>query len=262
MTKNQFFAFVSVCAASLFIFSGCSSSSDNKKVTPADGNVSVLEKSIRGEWLSDCFHDQHGNYLQKIKMANGSGTVTSDYMQNQNCSGAVLQTQGPAEFTYVSGESVGETTDVTLTFKDGRAIQSQIKIHDTLMAITIGTGISHYHKINGTVNPAPADNDFDRAAMGSWLTVKCYPGQNNASMKRLLNIAGHGQASLTNLVYATTNCTGDSLEEAAQNFQYTIDNYANGGGQVTINGEPSDVIINGNKLSVNSRTESVDYEKQ
>lgn len=213
-------------------------------------------------WILDCSHDEDGNYIQKIKMAGGAGSVKAEYMQNQDCSGAIIQIKGPADFTYVAGASVGESTDVALTFKDQAAIQSHIKINGSLMAINIGNETGHYHKIESAVNPAPADNDFDRAAMGSWLTTTCFAGQNNTSVKRLLIIAGHGHASITNLVYGSPNCSVASQAEAAQEFQYAIDNYANGGGQITINSEPSDVIISGNKLSVNSATGSVDYEKQ
>ena len=251
-----------ICILIAFNISACSSSSDSKTAGPLDGTVTALEKSIRGEWVSDCSHNQYGNYLEKVKMADGVGSVLRDYTQSQDCTGAIIQTQGPSAFTYTSGASIGVSTEVTLNFKDQPAVKSQIKINGSLMSITIDNKTAHYHKLVTVVNPVPADNDFDRAAIGSWITTACTVGLNNNSFKRLLVIAGHGQASLTNLIYANANCSGAALVEAAQNFQYRVDNYANGGGQITINGEPSDVIISGNKLSVNSATGSVDYEKQ
>lgn len=112
----------------------------------------------------------------------------------------------------------------------------------------------------GQVDNRGADNEFDRDAMGTWLTTSCYSSPNSiGTMQRMVIVRGHGKLSVTDIKYSSGNCTGVSEAMQATDYDYTINNYAHGGGEISINGEPADVIINGNKLTWNSAGNSTEF---
>lgn len=105
-----------------------------------------------------------------------------------------------------------------------------------------------------------ADNDFDRAAMGTWITTKCHSNQTGGSLQRMLVIRGHGKISVTDIQYTSADCTGVSQATQPVDITYTIDNYARGGGQITVNGEPQDLTFHDNTLTWSSQSQgTVDY---
>ncbi len=244
-----------------FTMVACSSSSSDKPA--GGGGGSVVEKAVAGAWVSDCLQDDRGFFFDKITMQNGNGTSTQEYMQNQDCSGAIMQTQGPTAFQYTSGVTIGNSTEVTLTFTGKPAIKANITVDGPKMTITAENKTLTYHKLEPISHApnAPTGNDFDRAATGTWVTQNCTLADSTRSYVTVLTFSGNGQGSQVYNVYQNQRCEGNAQAEGSTNFTYTVDRFANGGGQITINNEPIDIIIEGNSMTANSAQGSIVFKK-
>ena len=246
---------------SLFTVVGCSSDSSSK---PAGGGGNVVEKAAAGSWISECLNNEHGFFIDKITMQNGNGTTTQEYFQNQDCSGIGTVTHGTTSFQYTLGATNGNTTEVTLTFAGSPAIKASITIDGPNMTIVTADKKANYRKIGAAPDEqtnVPIGNDFDRVAKGSWVTQDCSLTDNNQSYVTVITFSGNGQGSQVFNLYQNQNCDGNPEAVNASSFTYTVDRFANGGGQITINNEPVDVLIAGNSMTANSAEGSTVFRK-
>lgn len=245
----------------------CSSGGGGGAGTPPADRVTVtnFETKTVGTWVSECQHNQNGNYRETLTInKGGTGSTLFNVYQNQDCSGQVQQTQGPVNFTY----QVLTATTVKSTFEGQEAVELKIEVQGNSMSVTSPVGTVQYTKIAGGGIPpgqtAPGvqiPNDFDSAAKGNWVTEECYQYQNGTTVRIVITIKGQGKASMVYNVYPSGNCSGQPQMQNNQNFDYTVDRFANGGGQITVNGEPSDVTFANNKMTLNSANGSTVYVK-
>lgn len=250
---------------SLFTVVGCSSSSSDKPAGGGGGNV--VEKAAAGTWISECRKNDYGFFIDKMTMQNGNGTTTQEYFQNQECSGISAGTQGPTSFQYTLGTTNGNTTEVTITFAGQPAFTASVTIDGPYMTIVTEGSKANYRKLEATNKVpdgpnTPAANDFDRAAKGTWSTQECaLTDKNTESYYTIITFYGNGQGSKVFNVYQNQRCEGKPELVGEANFTYTVDRYANGGGQITLNNDPVDITINGNSMTANSTEGSYAFRK-
>ncbi len=252
-----------------FVFMGCSSgNNDNKGAT--GGGVSQFAQKTAGQWISDCTQSQNGNYKENLVInANGSGSITYNFYQDQNCAGAVAQSQGPLNFTYTAEAPVNGVTKVTLTFAGNAPVSVNIRALDNSMEITSDAGVVKYTRIGQPVTPigipgqnGPGNtNDFDSMAKGNWVSEQCFQYQNNTTVRLVLSIAGQGAAASVLNVYQSQDCSGQAQPDQRQDFTYTVDRFSYGGGQISVKGQPSDVTFQGNRMTLTSAEGTMTYVK-
>ena len=246
---------ISILAA--VVLSGCSSGSSDK---PAGGGGSVTEKAAAGTWISECTQSAQGSFIEKMTMQNGSGASTLEFMQNQDCSGTVVRTDGPNNFQYSLGSTTGNITQVTITGQGQPAVQGTVVFDGVMMSLTANGRTMKYIKLVQQV-PTPNGNDFDSAAKGTWIARDCGAAENNQSYKLLITFKGNGQGSMVYKLFQNPTCAGAAQDVRAADFTYIVDRYSNGGGQVTIDSQPSDVTFQGNTMTTSSEQGTSVFEK-
>ena len=140
----------------------------------------------------------------------------------------------------------------------------------TLFGCSSGDSSSPAPQNNGgTTLSNPTQNgtlteEFDKDAFGNWLTKDCYsnPSDTTSTARILMTINGNGKASQAVITYASLDCSGTATPQQGQDFTYTIDRYANGGGQLTVNGNYVDVTINNGHLTTTTANGTREYIKQ
>ena len=139
----------------------------------------------------------------------------------------------------------------------------------TLVACSSGSSSSSAQNNAGPAKGNPTENgilteQFDKDAFGSWLTKDCYSMTNDttSTARIVLTIYGNGKASQTVTTYKSVDCSGPTTPQESKEFTYTIDRYANGGGQLTVNGEYVDVTISNGHLTTSTATDTREYIKQ
>ncbi len=245
---------------------GCSSGNSDSKPGPGGGVVTQFGQSIAGHWLSECAHNQNGFFVEDLNVnANGSGTRTINPFQDDACTRAIAQQATPENFTYTAATAANGSTPVTLTFADGQKAQVNVVVQGDNLEITSNQGTVRYfrvkeaHQTPGT-NPGNV-NDFDSVAGGNWVTEQCYTYQNNQTARQVVAIKGQGRVAVVLNVYPSADCIGEPHAEQAQDLEYKVDRFANGGGQITINGKVSDIIFKENKMTLTDAESTTVYIK-
>lgn len=232
---------------SVLVLSACSSGGGGGGAAgPKGGVVTEFGKKIEGEWTSECISGDEGPFKDSLSInANGTGQRTITFYQNQNCAGAAKNTQGPKSFTYAVEDQPDGSARVTVNQEDGIQYVVNISVFGNTLDIEDQSGKSRYTRRQTAQVPTPTGDDFDRLAIGTWISEECQPYQANSSAKVQLNIIGRGAANTVVQVYANQNCAGRSRAERPQNANYRVDHFANGQGQVTVNNQPSEVLFEG-----------------
>jgi hypothetical protein len=250
----------------------CSSGSDGK---PAGaGPVTAFEKATAGStWKSECQRDQTGFFNEKLVLnPGGTGTSATDYYQTQGCVGQPVRTEGPTSFTYTTGQPSAQdgATPVTLHFAGEKPITVDFLIQGDTLIVRMAEGSVTYTRpptpgqasgqTPGTSGPVTG-TDFERVAVGSWITKDCYQGGDSSStMKLKLTISVNGRGSYVESIFHSPSCQGQAQSANNSDFTYTVDRYANGGGQLTINGQSAvDVSISGNEMTISDANGTVVY---
>lgn len=246
------------------VFVGCSSGNSGGSSGapgPADkATATAFENKTSGTWVSACTQSQKGPFVETLVInKGGTGSFTFNFYQNQDCTGAVNNTDGPTQFTY----QVLTAAKIKLTVAGQGAFELTVEINNNNMSVTAADGTMNYTRIGNApgVTPAPGNNDFDTTAKGNWVTEQCYQYENNTTVRVIISIYGQGKAAMVYNVYQSANCSGQAQAQNKQDFNYVVDRFSNGGGQITVNGEPSDVIFANGKMTLNSAQGSTVYVK-
>lgn len=226
----------------------CSKSSkDSAPLTP-------FQKMAGGQWLSECQKQNGPSYKETVVLNGATGTSSAQYFQNNDCTGAVTKTEGPVNFTYSAANKNGKDGDakVTVTRQDGVTITVDIVIQGDTMVISGPDGSIIYHRQGGGQgkNNSPEMEAFDAAARGNWITRDCRQ-INGGSYHQVLTIKGGGQASTVYNVYADSQCQSNPTPQGNADITYRVDRFANGGGQLTVDGQTVDITINGAQMDFN-----------
>lgn len=250
---------ISILAA--VVLSGCSPSSSD--TSAGGGRGGVTEKAAAGTWISECTESAQGSFIEKMTMQNGSGASTLEFMQNQDCSGGVVRIDGPNNFQYSLGSTTGNTTQVTITGQGQPAVQGTVVFDGAAMSLTANGRTMKYSKVVQQIPQAPTPNgsDFDSVAKGTWVTRECGAAENNQSYKLLITFKGNGQGSMVYKLFQNPTCAGTAQDVGAADFTYIVDRYSNGGGQITIDSQPSDVTFQGNTMTTSSEQGTSVFEK-
>ena len=248
---------------------GCSSSSDSKPGAVGGGVVTEFGNKSAGQWLSECVQSQDGQYKETLVInKNGTGNRTLNFYPDQNCQGQIIQSQGPTGFNYTAEAAVNGVSKVTLTVTGQQPVQVKVSIQNDAMDITSDQGSVRYARVGhapttpGQVNPAPQNpNDFDSWAIGNWATEQCYQYENNQTVRQVITIRGQGRGSSVLNVYPSADCSGNPHPEQNQNISYTVTRFANGGGEISINGRASDISFQTNRMTVSSAEGSTVFVK-
>lgn len=233
---------------SALALTACSSGGGGSSKPAAGGGGVVTEfgKKMEGEWTSDCMTGDEGPYKETLSInANGTGKSAITLYPTQNCAGAARETQGPTEFTYSVEELADGSARLTLA-NQGQTSELTVSILGNVMDVQGQNGKARYVRSQTAQVPVtPSQDDFDRLAIGSWMSEQCFPYQNNTSARHQLNIVGRGSANLVIQVYQNSNCSGRSRAERPQTTNYKVENFSNGRGQITVNGETSEISFEG-----------------
>ncbi len=250
---------------SVLALAGCSSDGGSGAGKGGGGVVTEFGKKLAGEWTSDCMTGEQGPYIETLTIqSNGTGHSVMSFYQNQNCSGAIKETQGPNVFTYSSEDLADGSARLSLS-RQGQTSQVTVTVIGNVMDVKGQNGQARYIRSQKVQEPvAPNQDDFDRLAIGSWISEQCFPFQNNTSARQQLNIIGRGSANVIIQVYQSSNCSGRSRAERPQAANYRVDHFANGQGQVSVNGEPSEISFQGarnDRMTVTNPNGTVVYNK-
>jgi hypothetical protein len=240
---------------------GCSSGGND---APA---LSPFQKASGGQWLSECQNDNNGAFKETLVLNGTTGTSTSQYYQNGDCSGAIVRTDGPNNFTYSSVNKAGGKdgeAKVTINVPGRPGVEVDVVVQGNTMVIISPNGTVIYQRIGGGPGKQGAPGTpmaaFDAAAKGNWVSKDCSVLNNGAgSYYQVLTIAGGGAAKTVYNVYQGGQCQGNPTPQGQQDINYTVDRYANGGGQLTVNGQPIDVTIQGAQLTLSSVNGTTTY---
>lgn len=233
---------------SILALAACSSGGGGGSAKPNGGGGVVTEfgKKIEGEWTSECVESDQGPFKDLLVInANGTGQRTITVYQNQNCSGVAKQVQGPKSFTYGVEDQPDGSARVSVSQEDGVNYVVNMSVFGNTMDIEDQSGKFRYIRRQTAQTPTQGGDDFDRLAIGIWMSQQCYPYQNNTSVRQQLTVQGRGAASIILQIYQSQDCSGRSRAERPQNANYRVDHFANGQGQITVNNEPSDVSFQG-----------------
>ncbi len=146
---------------------GCSSSNNDDK----SGANTPFGKLSAGEWVSACQQDGEGNYKETLILKNGSGTSTYTYYQNANCTGTVVKTNPPDNFSYsIEQKAGGKDGEAKITITDGRQSKKvDAVIQDNLLIITDEGQTVIYQRVGGTdVISKPEQGISEMGRLMSW----------------------------------------------------------------------------------------------
>ena len=246
--------------AALFLFAACSGDSYGGGGAPA-GN----------EWTSACLRDQDGNFIEKLVLRpGGTGTVTSTYFQNQDCTGQILRTDGPTNFTYQTDEKAmadGRPVEVTLNLPGKQPSKLNVQVQGNTMTITSADGGTVRYSRTGPPPQKPGNDAattaaFDAAAVGSWVSENCYQGQQGTTVMLVVQILGGGKGVSLQNVFQNATCQGDAQPQERKEFTYKVDRFAAGAGQITVDGKTvMNITIQGKSMTATSPQGSVSYTK-
>jgi hypothetical protein len=259
--------FVLICAATAL--ASCSSSSGGGGGGGDQPPNTPFEKSTNGEWLSECTQAQGqgiASYKEHLILkTGGSGTRSYDIYNSQDCSGAKVKTSEPSSLKYTVANAAtadGQPVKVTIQAPGQDPVEVTVITQGEDMQITSPTGTVKYHRVSGGGNTPVGNTSFEKAALGTWVTQNCYQYQNGATAKIVITFSPGSKAASVVNVYRDAQCGGEPTAEQHQDFTYKVDNYANGGGQITINGgQAIDVSFQGNTMTMTSGTDSKVYVK-
>lgn len=245
--------FILLCA---FGLAACSSGGSSSPGAGGGGGVvTEFGRKLAGEWTSQCSRDEQGQNFREILVvnANGTGQSTTQIYANPNCNGNVAKTEGPSSFTYTSADQPNGATVVTITV-GGQTAQFEIEINGNFMELRVQGQTIQYTRTNQDATPQdPIGNgqdSFDRLARGNWVTVDCFTYQNNTTAKEVISILGNGAAESVINVYQSNNCSGNPRAERKQRITYTVNQFSNGQGNVTVNNEAQSVSFQNNRMTL------------
>jgi hypothetical protein len=259
----------SICLAlgALVLLAGCSGDSYGSG-TPQP--TTPFEKATNGEWASECQVEGTNSFIEKLVLKpQGTGTSTMTYFQNQTCTGTIAKTEGPSAISYKTDEKAmdkARTAQVKITAK-GQTADATVEVNGNLMTITFDNKTIRYTRV---APPAPPKNDgpqanqtleFERVAVGVWTSEKCQVAQ-TVSYVVIIELKAGGKGSQLANVYGNGQCQGDPQPKNQSEFTYKVDRFANGGGQVTIDGkDPTDIVIQDKKMTISTEEGPQSYVK-
>lgn len=237
--------------AILLTLSACSKKKNDPPVIP----LTPFQKASDGKWLSECQSDNTGNYRITLVLNRTTGSTTTNYYQATDCSGAIIKTDPPLNFTYTSvnkaGGKDGEGT-VTITVPGQPPVSVEVTIQGNKMVVISPTGVMIYERVveggpGKQGNPLEA---FDAVARGNWESRDCRQVPGGGSFRQVVSIQGGGNAQSVTNVYPDNACQGVPNAQNPQGIVYTVLNFANGSGKITVNGQARDVTVSAAQLTV------------
>ncbi|MBC7420980.1 MAG: hypothetical protein H7328_09655 [Bdellovibrio sp.] len=249
---------VSLIITVFLAFSSCNSAKNDNKAAaiPYAGTFSA---AASGEWVSQCVNQGNNAYVEHFVLQNGVGTSRFDYMQNQNCAGSIIRTDGPNNFTYVVTNVNGNVSNLTLTYQGvQQTTQITVMVTGDTMVITSAAGTINYYRALTAANPST--NRFDQLAIGSWVTG-CHQGRHFSAVQTIV-INGQGSGYSIDRTFAGLNCTGVFSETNRAIFNYNVQQLVNGRAQVMIGQTNWDILFYANQMTWNSGRSSVIYTRQ
>jgi hypothetical protein len=256
----------------LLVLGACSGSSSGGGGGPAAPTTPFEKATAGSEWTSECQTNQHGSDIEKLTLnPGGNGAVTTANYKTQDCSGQVTKTDGPTNFTYTAATTdQNGVTAVTINRPGSQSVNVEVSVQGDVMTVSYNNHSVKYTRPHQEVAvPAPGSNggggaapgSFEAAAAGNWLSKDCYQGETAGVTVRftlVLSTGGHGSYSQNN--YQSPSCQGASQATPATQFIYTVDNYANGGGQITVGGQTQfDVSFSGSEMYLSGTSGSTTY---
>lgn len=248
--------------------SGSSGSGGGGGGTPGG---SVFEKATAGTWVSDCTQTQMGFVRELLNLeAGGKGSLTFLGFATAECSGQAnpLQT---TNFTYKVTATKGDTSDLTLKIENQPEQKVSVRVNGNSMSVTSEQGTKNYQRGQEAGGNAPGGNPaapggamaaFDAAAKGTWITENCYELNQGGTAMIVLEITGGGKAIQMLKTYGSADCSGQSQPGNRTAITYTVDQFANGQGQLTLNGQAKvSIQIQGNRMSVQDQNGTYQYTK-
>lgn len=236
--------------------------SSNKPAVGGGGVVTEFGQKMAGVWTSACTLSQDGVYKETLTIkANGTGESTLNFYNDQNCADAIRTTQGPTAFSYTVETLPDGSARITISQQGGQA-QVVVRVVGSVMEVQGEKGQLDYTRDQQQNQaPAPTEDDFDRAAKGLWISENCFTYNNNTTARQQLTINGRGSSSVVIQVYSNQNCSGRSRPERASQVNYRVDHFANGRGQITVNNQASDVVIERGQMTITDANGTIVYNR-
>jgi hypothetical protein len=223
--------------------------------------VGPFEASTNGEWISKCQaprppgrdRDRGGQndfpvnngYIEKLVFNNGKGTRQLEFREGRNCQGAIVRATLARPLTYTVTSVSGNTSQVTINYQGQVPQLVTIILDGVSMFITSPNGTEvEYSRPNVNIGHL----DFESYASGTWTTLNCYKGRNFTSYEQVIIFAGYGQGSFYNKTYQGRGCQGPIEITNNLPFTYLIQNFINGTGVITVEGQTKNISFSNNSL--------------
>lgn len=230
-----------------FSFIGCVASKDEKaKPVP----TTAFGKASAGAWISECQANLKGYYRDTMLLDGVSaGSSTLNYYADNVCTQADGRQDATQEFTYTTQDISATASKVTVTV-DGRQFKLDVSISFGVMKVSDGKDTILFSRIQQAAEerevnkPANPEKDnklamdaFDRLAIGVWRSRDCQTGRDGRSYLEFLTIKGNGQASTMYGLFDDANCQRNQTSTSNNHFDYSVNQFANGAGEMVITGE-------------------------
>lgn len=273
---------LTILALSCFMVA-CSGSSGSGGGNPNDNKPggSVFEQSTTGKWFGECGTFDNTPAMEMLILGGGKGSLTVLGFQKADCTGQATELR-KNEFTYVVNSTRGDTSELTVRIKDQPEQKAQVRVVGDAMTVTDQQGTRNYQRPPGQgggnpgggnpgggnpggnpQNPGGAMAAFDAAAKGTWATDNCYQlNDGTGTAIIIIEITGGGKAVQMINTYNSQDCTGQPQPGNKTAVAYTVDSFANGQGELTLNGQTkASVLIQGTKMVIQDQQGTFQYSK-